>query len=141
MPIDYSKYPPNWKTEIVPRILHRADNCCEFCGVENGKELTSVPLRIKSDGRYKIKRLWITDPSDVYRLKLHNTRAGESKIVKVVLTVAHLDHDEENHDVKDDRLKALCQPCHLNYDASEKQRRINAKASSTQQREPHNGKA
>lgn len=23
MPIDYSKYPPNWKTEIVPRILNR----------------------------------------------------------------------------------------------------------------------
>lgn len=24
MPIDYSKYPPNWKTEIVPAVLERA---------------------------------------------------------------------------------------------------------------------
>ena len=35
---------------------------------------------------------------------------------KVVLTIAHLDHDKENHDVLDDRLVALCQRCHLNYD-------------------------
>ena len=39
------------------------------------------------------------------------------------LTIAYLDHDEINYDVKDDRLKALCQYCHLNYDAKEKYRR------------------
>jgi hypothetical protein len=42
----------------------------------------------------------------------------------VVLTIAHLDHDELNHEVKDERLKALCQHCHLNYDAKEKYRRV-----------------
>ena len=35
MPINYSKYPPNWKTEIRPRILKRANNRCEFCGIKN----------------------------------------------------------------------------------------------------------
>lgn len=35
---------------------------------------------------------------------------------KVVLTIAHLDHDSKNHDVLDDRLAALCQACHLKYD-------------------------
>ncbi len=35
MPIDYKKYPPNWKTEVRPRILRRANNCCELCGIEN----------------------------------------------------------------------------------------------------------
>ena len=34
----------------------------------------------------------------------------------VVLTVAHLDHDHRNQEVSDDRLAALCQRCHLNYD-------------------------
>ena len=34
---------------------------------------------------------------------------------KVVLTVAHLDHDETNHDRTN--LRALCQKCHLTYDA------------------------
>ncbi len=35
MPIDYDAYPPNWKTEIVPRILARACNKCEECGSYN----------------------------------------------------------------------------------------------------------
>lgn len=35
MPIDYKNYPENWKTEIRPAILERANNCCEFCGVKN----------------------------------------------------------------------------------------------------------
>ena len=34
---------------------------------------------------------------------------------KVVLTVAHLDHTPEHCDPQN--LKALCQRCHLNYDA------------------------
>jgi 5-methylcytosine-specific restriction endonuclease McrA len=34
---------------------------------------------------------------------------------KVVLTVAHLNHDPSN--CSDDNLKALCQRCHLRYDA------------------------
>lgn len=49
------------------------------------------------------------------------------KQVKVVLTVAHLDHDETNHSVSDDRLAALCQICHLSYDIEEKGRRIASK--------------
>ena len=35
---------------------------------------------------------------------------------KVVLTIGHLDHDKENHEVSDDRLRAWCQKCHLGYD-------------------------
>ena len=35
---------------------------------------------------------------------------------KVILTIAHLDHDPENWQVTDDRLAALCQKCHLRYD-------------------------
>jgi 5-methylcytosine-specific restriction endonuclease McrA len=33
---------------------------------------------------------------------------------RVVLTVAHLDHDPQNN--KEDNLKAMCQRCHLKYD-------------------------
>ena len=32
---------------------------------------------------------------------------------KVIITIAHLDHDPENWEVKDDRLAALCQKCHF----------------------------
>lgn len=78
MPINYKDYPDNWLTEIRPAILERANNCCEFCGIEN------------------------------YIVKENGT--------KVVLTIAHLDHDKFNHDVDLKRLKALCQKCHLQYD-------------------------
>jgi len=47
--------------------------------------------------------------------------------VKVVLTIAHLDHDETNWNVKDERLAALCQRCHLTYDIPEKKKRRRSK--------------
>lgn len=130
MPIDYSKYPPNWKTEIVPRILKRADHCCEFCGVENKAQLYSVGLSVKQPGgKCSVRRIWVSLKTDADRLAQNFTIVGIVKRVRVVLTIAHLDHDEENHDVKDDRLAALCQQCHNTYDAREKYRRIVAKSS------------
>lgn len=33
-PENKNRYPSNWK-EIRADILKRANNCCEFCGVEN----------------------------------------------------------------------------------------------------------
>lgn len=52
MPIDYSKYPPNWKTEIRPRILNRANNKCECCGIPNG---------------IKIFRGFLNDRTEIYQ--------------------------------------------------------------------------
>ena len=90
MPFDYSKYPANWHSEIVPSILARAGEVrdqtgritiearCEKCGVENHST--------KKNGTY------------------------------VVLTTAHLDHDSENIDIKPERLASWCQACHLKYD-------------------------
>lgn len=131
MPIDYSRYPANWKTEIVPRVLARDENRCKWCSLENGAVVTSVALKVQDvDGRYKVKRFWLATESDVARFTPFCYRSGEfaPKPVTVVLTVAHLDHDETNHDVSDDRLAALCQYCHLNYDASEKYRRACSKS-------------
>jgi hypothetical protein len=122
MPIDYSKYPPNWKDEIVPSILSRARNRCEQCGLKNHSTAWSLCLLVKDDeGNYVSRRIWFRIKRDAMR----ECRGEFARVeaVKVVLTVAHLDHDEENHDVKMNRLKALCQVCHLRYDAKEKYRR------------------
>ncbi len=128
MPIDYKKYPPNWATEIVPRIKERAGERCEICGLANGQTIHSVKIfcryQYKKNGayysRYDSKQIWFRDLRDARKVK---KIAQEIKPVKVVLTVAHLDHDETNHDVKDDRLMAMCQKCHLDYDAEEKYKR------------------
>lgn len=77
MPIDYSLYPENWKTEIRPAILSRAQNKCEFCGAENYQP---------------------------------HPETGS----KVILTIAHLDHNIANNHY--DNLRCLCQKCHLTYD-------------------------
>lgn len=110
MPIDYNKYPPNWKTEIRPRILERDQHRCKFCALKNYQE----GYRDKNGAFWPLSA-WEFLNSDTIRR------------IKIVLTIAHLDHDEDNHDVQDDRLAALCQQCHLRYDAKEKSRRRNEK--------------
>jgi len=114
MPIDYKKYPPNW-SEIRNRILERAKNRCECCGLENKSKVNSF----KENGVTKWEELtygqWM--------------RLNQPKHVTVILTIAHLDHDETNHQVRDKRLKAMCQLCHLRYDAKEKARRLKEKRS------------
>lgn len=118
MPIDYKKYPKNWKTEIRPTVLKRAGNKCEFCGLPNGQKVYHARI----NGRME----WFVKSEDVYATGIPKILADfwVEKPVSVVLTVAHLDHDEYNHDVKLDRLAALCQLCHLRYDAKEKYRRV-----------------
>lgn len=75
-PENRNRYPTDWK-KIRERILARAGNRCEFCGIEN------------------------------------HTLNERGKMV--VLTIAHLDHTPEN--CTDSNLRALCQRCHLSYDA------------------------
>lgn len=81
-PENRARYPKNWKSEIRPAILKRANDRCEFCGRKNHSYVL-------------------------------NEKTG--KMVMVVLTVAHLDHQPENCDPSN--LRALCQACHNRYDA------------------------
>ena len=107
MTIDYSRYPKDWK-QIRERILKRADNRCEClgeCGLHHDRRCIEV-----------------------------NREEANYANGNIVLTIAHLDHDEENHDVKDDRLKAMCQRCHLRYDVDEKKRRRFKKKHKQQER-------
>ena len=126
MPIDYSRYPDNWKTEIRPRILARANNRCERCGVLN----YSVGYR-KNGEFWTFAKPPYGHPSKISEYKaarelidhLNNWCNMDEKYIVIVLTIAHLDHDEENHQVQENRLQALCQRCHIQHDASEKARR------------------
>lgn len=111
MPLDYSEYPDDWN-EIRARILIRANNRCEKCGLQNHA------IILKSDRK---------SPSpqqlDIYNSLLHNSYSIQQAMnrmgfTKIVLTIAHLDHDKDNHQVSEDRLAAWCQKCHLGYDMS-----------------------
>jgi hypothetical protein len=95
MPFRRDRYPKNW-TWISKRIRERANHHCEWCGAKNYE-----PHPVT--GSY------------------------------VVLTVAHLNHDPMNCDgmesvddiysvsllpIEKSNLRALCQRCHLTYDAT-----------------------
>ncbi len=109
MPIDYSKYPANWLSEIRPRILERENNCCKFCGVEN----RLLGWRVPSGAFYTVVQFaeGHIPPADETALA---DIVAKKKAYKIVLTVAHLDHKLIDHE--DSNLAALCQRCHLNHD-------------------------
>jgi len=121
MPIresEKSRYPANWG-EISSQVKAEAGYRCEQCGAEHGH----VILRGKHDGRWA----WRDVNASVYE-NSRDAITGEEipdgvwdtfekdRLVRVILTVAHLDHVPEN--VERSNLKALCQRCHLSYDAA-----------------------
>lgn len=104
MPIDYRKYPANWK-EIRARILARAQNKCEECGV----------LNHEWGARDRHGQWHDQDEIDGMKSDTGEAYFGEyPKIVRIVLTISHTDHDINNN--ADDNLRALCQRCHLHHD-------------------------
>lgn len=127
MPIDYSKYPPNWN-DLRQAVLKRAGSCCEVegCGVKNGDygyrtlEGKFIPWKEIDDALENNGY----DYFDSDKPLGHCWNNGEpTKGITIVITVAHLDHDETNHNVKIERLQGMCQYHHLNYDKEEKARR------------------
>jgi len=114
-PENLDRYPSDW-AEIRARIQQRAKNCCEFCGVRNW----ALGAR-DSDGNFHPAH-----PTGEESLKLVFPKPGERwwcgkggpqhflRIIRIVCTVAHLDHVPENCD--ESNLKFLCQRCHLHHD-------------------------
>jgi hypothetical protein len=111
MPWNRKDYPPDWE-QIRERILDRAGNCCESCGLPNGaiirKKYRDVPGPQEWDMYNSMLR------AD-YSKQQAMSRMG---FTRIVLTIAHLDHDKDNWQVTDDRLRAWCQKCHLGHDLS-----------------------
>lgn len=124
-PENRARYPKDWPA-ISERIrFERAGNRCEFCGVQNYEIGGRTP-----DGQWHKARItgcdrkppelgtqwWCDGPNGAHVLR----------IVRIILTVAHLDHVPEN--CADDNLKALCQRCHNLYDAKMRRAGIRERA-------------
>lgn len=115
-------YPANWKSEIVPMIRARSGDSCEACGVKNKaqiqRHINGYNWRyVGSDEVWGIHGTPIVVREPI-RENLWN------KPVKVVLTVAHLNHDETDN--RPENLEHLCQLHHNRHDA--KHRAANRKA-------------
>jgi hypothetical protein len=90
MPIkDKTKYPKNWKKISDEIRFERAKGQCECegeCGLHHGRRCVE---------KHGDLARWANG--------------------KVILTVAHLNHNEK--DSRRKNLKAMCQRCHLRYDS------------------------
>lgn len=114
-PENRDRYPADWPT-ISQRIRYeRAENRCEGCGVANhqlgGRTADGrwhAAQTLDCSGRKPEAGTWAWCEGG------HHLR-----IVRIVLTVAHLDHTPENCD--DDNLRAWCQRCHNRYDRKHRQ--------------------
>lgn len=111
-PENKARYPANWKSEIVPRIRARSGNRCECtgqCGMLHTDGSNGIGGRC---ARYH------REPGYYENGEWHRHRPmfdGGKKIVTIILTVMHLDHQPENCD--DANLLHACQGCHNRYDA------------------------
>ena len=114
-PSERARYPKDWPA-ITARIRERAGNKCEcigqcgdshcaprgLCGVPNGASIA----RLREN-----PAVWLDMPE---------IERGEIDLddyldpIRVVLTVAHIDHAPEHNDPSN--LLALCQRCHLKMD-------------------------
>jgi hypothetical protein len=114
-PENKHKYPADWGL-IVNRIRNRARNQCEWCGIPNGaiggRMDNGTFLKAHAKGETLHGLEW-PKPGEEYWCTNENHKQW-LRIIKIVLTTAHLNHDEA--DCSDDNLRYLCQKCHLNYD-------------------------
>lgn len=115
MPIDYRNYPDNWKTEIRPAILKRANHKCERCGVEN----YAIGARDKHEHWH--------NQDDYYEMGWDEQDELFPwyfiKFIRIILTIAHI-HNHDPMDCRPENLQALCQKCHITLDAPAKGRRL-----------------
>lgn len=113
MPMQKNIYPPHWR-QIRLRLLARDKYRCTVCGVEDRRHIIRVgECYVYMDGpnagyKYNNEGKFIEYVQDYQSLS--------GKVIQVVITIMHLDHDEWNHEVSDDRLACVCQLHHLKYD-------------------------
>lgn len=131
MPMDRSKYPDDWEA-ISHRIrFERAGGRCEWpgCGAPHGEMIRrrrDDPERWILDVDHRSEEI-LADLAHAKTMDLRESAfafldrfrylvfPGFHAPVRVVLTVAHKDHDTTNN--ADDNLAAWCQRHHLRWDA------------------------
>lgn len=129
-----ARYPENWK-EISATVRFEAGNKCEWCGVENGAVIlrgsdnqdgVSLPAYRYADAPVYDHTFHAQTGRPIPGANWDTFDANARGPVKMVLTVAHLDHMPEN--CERSNLRALCQSCHNAYDAPMRRRGIQDRA-------------
>jgi len=121
MPTDMTRYPAEWPA-IRGRILARAANLCERCGIANGVYRATWD---DQDGPGESHYRYAEAIDGAWYGWNEQTACGtwtdvldplDRKPARIVLTIAHI-HDPDPMNCADDNLQALCQRCHNRLDA------------------------
>ena len=124
MPMNTALYPADWKA-ISRRIREREGQRCKWCSAPNGLFVvrnedgsfqTWTHCERDDDARGTYWMAWQEDDEGGICSEYDHFRDEVTRPIRIVLTVAHLDHDTTHN--ADDNLAALCQRCHLRYDAA-----------------------
>lgn len=109
-PENKARYPADWPA-IRLRILQRARYRCEHpgCGAPHRT------LGYWHENKFRPMSRSMRDAGCKAGSVIACFDGPEIKIIKLVLTIAHLDHTPEH--CEDDNLRAWCQRHHLAYDA------------------------
>ena len=99
-----------WKRTRA-RILQRAHQRCEQCGVKNHHRYDRGNGGTYRHAYAESGTPWRNADGNITTFE---PMVSNRRTVNIVLTVAHLNHTPG--DDRDENLKALCQWCHLNYD-------------------------
>lgn len=119
-PENKARYPKDWP-EISERIRRRDGNKCKWCSVPNhelgGRDWRGIWHKAQPLGDNGLRLQWPREGESAWCYRVVNGTAVNKhlRIVRIVLTVAHLNHKPE--DCSDENLAALCQRCHNLYDA------------------------
>jgi hypothetical protein len=113
---DYVYRGPVWAARRA-RLLERAGHKCERCRKPNGERVETITDLSWPYGTAMLWRPvdggWRNHCGAIDRPRLTEKRR-RPRLIRVVLTMAHLTHDPLRNDDAD--LAMLCQWCHLNFD-------------------------
>ncbi len=114
-PENKALYPANWKSEIVPAVRERSGNRCETCGVMHNEKIDRTV-----DGqfwRYSSARNVMFHVTGAHKHFVGGIGAFQWRSpVRVILTVAHLNHDPTDNRMVN--LRHWCQLHHNQHDAA-----------------------
>lgn len=126
MPIDYSLYPKDWKALSKRIRVERAKGRCECkgcCGIRHYDQSEHGVVDRRCEAQFGGFKVWDKATGE-YRLFENEERLisfltlydeNDYKVVKIVLTVAHLCKCRPKCG-NEEHLLALCAACHLRLD-------------------------
>lgn len=120
-------YPSDWATVVRPQILERAGRRCECegeCGLHPPLSICRCgdAQRYHQDDSGRCLLSTHAEPCLAYQFSHVEPRRcseldGQTALWargRIILTIAHLDHDPANREPSN--LRAMCQRCHNRYD-------------------------